>query len=142
MKKEEIRRLFEQGIDCSQVVAGAFADEAGYSVEEMRRMSACFGGGMFCGETCGAVTGALMVLGLKHGHFQEGDTQQKMKMTEKLGEFNDLFAQKYPSCICRDLLGHDISKQGEFEKAAEEGLLLNFCPQVVEHTIQILEKIL
>ena len=142
MRQEEIKRLFEQGIDCSQVVAGEFASQTGSDRDKLRKMAACFGGGMFCGETCGAVTGALMVIGLVYGHSQEGDVKQKEKMTAKLGEFKEQFGEKYSSCLCRELLGHDVSKPGEFEKAAEEGLLLNFCPKVVDDTIQILEKIL
>lgn len=53
MTKEEIKELFMQGIDCSQVVAGRFADELEMEESLLRKMSACFGGGMQCGETCG-----------------------------------------------------------------------------------------
>ncbi|GLC79589.1 hypothetical protein LBYZC6_17030 [Lacrimispora brassicae] len=139
---EEIRELFLQGIDCSQVVAGAFAEELGVDKKFLRKVSSCFGGGMHCGETCGAVTGALMVLGMKYGHSQEGDSGQKQVMMEKTREFKKLFGEKYPSCICRDLLGHDISRKEELEKVMEKGLLLQFCPKVVEDTIEILGKIL
>ena len=83
MKQEEIRELFIKGIDCSQVVAGAFAEEMGMTEEEARKVSACFGGGMMCGETCGAVTGALMVLGMKYGHCKEDDMDQKNIMMQK-----------------------------------------------------------
>ncbi len=58
-------------------------------------MSACFGGGMQCGETCGAVTGALMVIGLKYGHSVNNDLKQKEIMREKTSEFKRLFAEKY-----------------------------------------------
>lgn len=139
---EEIQELFLQGIDCSQVVAGAFADELEVDKKLLRKVSACFGGGMQCGETCGAVTGALMVLGMKYGHSEEGDTGQKQVMKQKNGEFKRLFGEKYPSCICRDLLGHDISKKEELAKVMEQGLLLQFCPKVVEDTIEILGKII
>lgn len=142
MKKEEIGQLFMQGIDCSQVVCGHFAERMGMTEEEAREVSACFGGGMMCGETCGAVTGALMVLGTVYGHSKEGDQTQKDIMSGKVAEFKRLFAEKYPSCMCRDLLGHDISKPGEMEKVLEKGLLFSLCPQIVEDTIEILEKVL
>ena len=64
MEKKEIAELFMKGIDCSQVVVGAFAEELGITTEEAYRMSAAFGGGMGLGETCGAVVGAMIVLGL------------------------------------------------------------------------------
>ena len=142
MKKEEIRELFIQGIDCSQVVAGTFSEKVGMSEETMRRVSACFGGGMMCGETCGAVTGALMVIGMKYGHCKEGDLEQKDIMMKKTAEFKSLFAEKRHSCLCRDLLGEDISKPGVLEKVIEEGTLFSVCPGVVEDAIEVLEKIL
>lgn len=142
MKKKEIQNLFMQGIDCSQVVAGSFAEELEMEEKFLRRVSACFGGGMMCGETCGAVTGALMVIGLKYGHCEEGDQEQKGKMQEKTAEFKRLFLEKYASCMCRELLGYDISKPGEMEKVLEEGLMMDFCPCVVEDVIEILQKVL
>lgn len=142
MTKEEIKNLFTQGIDCSQVVTGAFAEKMGMTEEQARKVSSCFGGGMMCGETCGAVTGALMVIGMVYGHSREGDQSQKEIMAAKTGEFKKLFGEKYSSCICRELLGHDISKPGEMEKVLEKGLMFDFCPRVVEDTIDILEKIL
>ncbi len=33
------------------------------------KVSACFGGGMMHGDTCGAFTGAIMAVGLKYGHW-------------------------------------------------------------------------
>ena len=142
MTKEEIKNLFMQGIGCSQVVTGAFAEKMGMTEEQARKVSSCFGGGMMCGETCGAVTGALMVIGMVYGHSREGDQSQKEIMAAKTGEFKKLFGEKYSSCICRELLGHDISKPGEMEKVLEKGLMFDFCPRVVEDTIDILEKIL
>ena len=142
MTKEEIKNLFMQGIDCSQVVTGAFAEKMGMTEEQARKVSSCFGGGMMCGETCGAVTGALMIIGMVYGHSREGDQSQKEIMAAKTGEFKKLFGEKYSSCICRELLGHDISKPGEMEKVLEKGLMFDFCPRVVEDTIDILEKIL
>lgn len=142
MCKEEIKELFQKGVDCSQVVTGAFADRIGVDRDTARKMSACFGGGMMCGETCGAVTGALMVIGMVYGHAAEGDQEQKAVMSAKTAEFKRLFAEKYPSRMCRELLGHDISKPGEMEKVLEKGLMFDFCPEVVRDTIEILEKML
>ena len=77
MEKEKIAELFMKGIDCSQVVAGAFAEELGITQEEAYKMAAGFGGGMEIGETCGAVVGAMIVLGLKFGHCDTEHMEQK-----------------------------------------------------------------
>lgn len=142
MTREEAANLFMKGIDCSQVVAGEFAEETGMDQDTLRKMAACFGGGMMCGETCGAVTGALMVIGLKYGHCKDDDTQQKEIMQKKVMEFKAHYARKHPSTMCRELLKHDISQPGEMEKVLEEGTMFTYCPRVVENVIQILQEIL
>lgn len=142
MKKQEIKELFVQGIDCSQVVAENFKNEIGMNQEILRRMTACFGGGMMRGETCGCVTAALMLIGLKYGHFKEGDIEQKAIMKAKSDEFKELFLKKYNSTICRELLGYDLSKAEEFQEALESGRLFEFCPTLTEETIKVLQEIL
>ena len=110
MEKKEIAELFMKGIDCSQVVVGAFAEELGITTEEAYKMSAAFGGGMGLGETCGA-------------------------------EFLQRFQEKYAVCNCKGLLKHDISKPEEMQKILDEGLLFDFCPEVVKDSITILKEI-
>lgn len=83
-----------------------------------------------------------MVIGLKYGHSQENDQKTKEEMTQKVAQFQAMFAERYPSRICSRLLGHDISKPGEMEKVLEKGLLFELCPRIVEDTADILEKIL
>lgn len=142
MTTEDIKNEFLQQMDCSQVVAGAFADALGMDRRTLRKMSACFGGGMHCGETCGAVTGALMVIGLNYGHSDNGDATQKDIMRQKVTEFKEKFAEKYDSCLCRDLLGHDVAQPGELERVLEKGLLLSFCPIVVKDVLDILDSMI
>lgn len=50
--------------NCAQAVLMPFAQEAGLTEEQAFKMAAHFGSGMRHGSTCGAVTGALMALGL------------------------------------------------------------------------------
>ena len=159
MTKEEVCQLFMAGIDCSQVVTGACAEKMGMTKEQARKMSACslvipifsahapekmsacFGGGMMCGETCGAVTGALMVLGMVFGHSEENDGDQKGVMAGKVAEFKKRFLEKYPSDMCREILGHDISKPDEMDKVLEKGLMFDLCPQIVLDVLPILEEL-
>lgn len=142
MNSEEIKGLFMQGIDCSQVVAENFAQELGLDKEVMRRLGACFGGGMMRGETCGSVIAALMIIGMKFGHDKEGDNEQKAVMREKSDAFKKLFVEKYGSTMCRDLLEYDLSKPEELQKALESGKLLDFCPKLTEDVILLLKQVL
>ena len=64
LKAEELRAITEIHYNCAQSVTVPFADVVGLDEDTMYRMGANFGGGMKMAATCGAVTGALMVLGL------------------------------------------------------------------------------
>lgn len=55
------------GYSCSEAVVAAYAPLFGMARETAARISAGFGGGMAQGKTCGAVTGAYMVISLKYG---------------------------------------------------------------------------
>lgn len=124
-----------QGIDCSQVVAGYFSEVVGANKEQLMKASAAFGGGMNHGETCGAVVGATMVLGMKYG-------DNKPTLIEKAEEFRQLFTAKYGTCICKELLKYDISKEEEKAEIMEEGLLFSLCPKIVKDTIEMLEDVM
>ena len=139
---EALRARTDVHYNCCQSVLVPFADLCGLDKETAFRLGANFGSGMRHGSTCGAVTGALMVIGLKYGHSMNNDLKQKEIMREKTSEFKRLFAEKYESCMCRELLGHDISKEDEMEQVLEQGLLFDFCPCVVRDIIEILEKMI
>ena len=141
MDKTQIVELFGKGIDCSQVVVGGSAPELGSAEEVAYRMAAAFGGGMGIGETCGAVVGAMIVLGLKYGHFDTEHMEQKGVMNEKRAEFIRKFQEKYGSCRCKELLKYDISNPEEMQKIMEEGLLFDFCPEVVKDSLEILKSL-
>lgn len=102
MKKENIAELFMKGIDCSQVVAGEFAEELGITQEEAYKMAAGFGGGMGIGETCGAVVGAMIVLGMKYGHFDTEHMEQKDIMNGKRAEFLEKFGKNMIRAVVKD----------------------------------------
>ena len=63
-KAKQLRAITEIHYNCAQSVTVPFAEVVGLDEDTMYRMGANFGGGMKMAATCGAVTGALMVLGL------------------------------------------------------------------------------
>lgn len=94
------------------------------------------------GEVCGACTGALMVLGLKYGHFKVGDLESKLKTDEVSDKFLDEFKQQNGSYLCNDLLKCDISTDLGVNYALENNLFTEFCPKMVESAVKITEKLL
>ena len=107
------------------------------------KISAAFGGGMGrMGETCGAVTGALLVIGLKHGKTSAEDEEAKERTYRLVQELVDQFKSRNGSIVCRDLLGCDISVPEERELAKDKALFTTLCPRSVRDAAEIVERIL
>lgn len=134
--------LFNNNFNCSQAVFTVFATEYGISEELALKLATSFGGGARSGEMCGAVSGALMVLGLRYGHFIAENNEQKQKAYSLGQEFVRRFKEKNNSIVCRDLLGYDLSKADEFEIIASKGLFKTICPNMVRDAVNILEQML
>ena len=67
-KSERAEELFRSGMNCSQSVFCAFADEFGMDAETAAKVACGLGGGVGrMREVCGAVTGASLVLGMRGG---------------------------------------------------------------------------
>ena len=56
---------FRDGINCTQAILSAWGSRHGLDRDTAMKLGGAFGSGMNMGETCGAVTGALMVIGLR-----------------------------------------------------------------------------
>lgn len=138
---EVIVEEFKKGFDCGQVVVSHFASEFGISQEMAKKISASFGAGTFKAETCGAVLGAYVVIGLKYGHCLEGDDEKKNTTIAKIKEFDKKFKALHKSEICREMLGYDLFKEEDNKIIMERGLLFNYCPNAVRNAIEILENL-
>ena len=128
-------------MNCSQSVLTAFAEELGLSPLLARKLAIGFGGGMGrTGKTCGAVTGAYMVLGLKQDLKPENAQQVKERVYAMVNEFNRKFSEINGSTTCKDLLGCDLSTPEGSAKAKEKGLFTSLCPKFVRDAVEILER--
>lgn len=59
-------QCFCRGAACSQAIVSHYGPSVGLAAEQGMKLASGFAGGMRLAQTCGAVTGAFMVLGLKH----------------------------------------------------------------------------
>jgi len=135
--------VFKEGFSCSQAVLEAFSEAMGLDRDIALKISQSFGGGMaHMGETCGAVTGALMVIGLQYGRTQAEDNEAKEKTYATVHEFIKRFKAKYDSIVCKEILGYDISKDEEFKQAQEEEVFQMICPKLVQSAAEICEDLL
>lgn len=139
---ETALNLFKSKFHCSQAVFAAFSEEFGLSKKQALKIGSCFGSGMRKGEVCGACVGALMVLGLKYGHFEIGDLQSKLKTNQICEDFLDEFKLQNGSYLCNDLLKCDISTEEGVKFALDNNLFTEFCPKMVKSAVEITEILL
>jgi C_GCAxxG_C_C family probable redox protein len=140
MEKTEIAaELFRQNFNCAQSVFAAFAEDYGLTREQALKIASGLGGGVRCGEVCGAATGAVLVIGLKNGHSQIGDTQTKEFCNAETVEFMKQFRAIRGGVTCRDLLGIDISVGDNRMKAKEMNLFNTVCIDMVTRAVELLE---
>lgn len=139
---EKAKETFGKKFHCSQAVLSAFAMECGITEEQALKLGGCFGGGMCKGEVCGAVTGALMAIGLKYGQCKVEDLEARKITNDKTIEMMERFKQENGSYLCKDLLGYDISNPDDLKIIIEKELFTKFCPIMVESATKIVEEIM
>ena len=134
---------FNSGFVCSQALLSTYGTEFGLDYEMALRLAAAFAGGMGGkGETCGAVTGAFMVIGLKHGKTVAHDEQSQNRTYSLVNKFVNKFKSCNGSIMCRELLGYDISTPEGYAMAKEKGAFRTVCPRCVRDAAEILEQLL
>ena len=125
--------------NCAQTVFSLFAPDLGIDEKTALKIASGFGGGMNCAETCGAVTGAYMVIGMKHGH-STSDPGGKANTKMLIRRFNEEFVKEHGSLICKKLTGFDISTPEGSLAAGEAGVFQNRCPVFIKTSCKILEE--
>ena len=142
-KSEDAYRCFMSGFTCSAAVFSAFSEDLDLDPDTAKKIACGFGAGISAtGNICGAVSGAVMVIGLKYGKTEAGDEAATEKTRALVRQFLHEFTEKNGSVNCRELLGYDLSNADEYEKARERELFETKCPELVRDAAVILEKIL
>src|ERR1700690_2147484 len=109
-KVETALELFRQRFNCSQSMVASFASELALDTAVALKVACGFGGGFAgLGGPCGAVTGGLMVIGLKYGKDKPDDEAAKEKTYGLVREFVHRFEQRHGTILCRQLINADIS---------------------------------
>ena len=101
-----------------------------------------FGGGARNGQMCGAVSGALMVLGLKFGHFESENQEQKSKNYGISVDFTNRIKEKCGSIVCKEMLNADLTTEEGKAKIAEKNLFKTMCPKIIADVVEILEEVI
>jgi C_GCAxxG_C_C family probable redox protein len=141
-KTENAVKNFKKGFNCSQAVFSSYSEQFGLDGDVACKVATGFGGGMRMAGTCGAVTGAFMVLGLKYGNSPEKDKEAKANTYKKIEDFTNRFIARNESVACGELLGCDVSTPDGAKEAKDKGLFSSLCPRLVQDAAEILEEML
>lgn len=130
-KKEVAIDLHNRKYNCAQAVACAFAEEAGAGHELLFRLCEGLGLGMGCMEgTCGAVSGAVLLAGLKNSDGNTSDPATKADTYRLSKEIVQKFKEKNQAIRCHDL------------KGVGAGAPLRSCQGCIEDAVEIVQEVL
>ncbi|MBQ7785439.1 MAG: C_GCAxxG_C_C family protein [Clostridia bacterium] len=137
---EKARDLFLSGCSCSQAVLGAFALELGIDHDTAMKLASSFGGGLGGSrELCGAVSGMLMVAGLKWGYCDIGDNALKTEHYARTRELLEAFKAAHGTTVCHELLS-ELGKLSENpSERTPEYYKTRPCARFVETAAAILD---
>jgi len=123
--KQEATRIHESGHNCAQSVFCSCREYTGVDDKTALAVSGGFGGGVRCGEICGALSGAVMAIGAVYPFNDCTDQQAKDKIAALAVECTDKFREKYGCVRCEEL------------KAAEYS-----CPEIIEFGAELAEQMI
>lgn len=128
---DETIKKHDKGYNCAQAVACTYADLVGLDEETLFKLTEALGAGMGNMEgTCGAVSGACVLAGLKNstGNLELPNSKgQTYKLSRAI---LDKFKSENGSVICKEL------------KGAETGKVLRPCAECIKDAAKIAENLL
>ena len=135
---------FLAGYNCAQAVLYSFCDDLRFDKDTALRLACGFGAGMARKqEVCGAITGGIITIGLKHGRGEGQDRAVTEETYRKVRELMSRFESKHGTCICRTLLnGCDLSTPEGQRYFKDNDLLNKTCKGCVKMVVETLEDIL
>lgn len=143
-RSETAAAKFLEGYNCAQAVLYSFCKELGIDEDTALKAASGFGAGMGRKEeVCGAVSGGIMVIGLKYGRGENGDPADKEFTYGKVRFLMERFSRKHGSYICRNLLkGCELTTEEGQQYFKEKDLLNRACKPCVQSVVEIVEDII
>ncbi len=128
---EKTIELHNKGYNCAQAVACAYCDLVGVDEETMFKMTEGLGLGMGGMEgTCGAVTGACILAGIKNSTANLDAPDSKVNTYKLSREILESFKVKNSSVVCKEL------------KGVQTGKMLRACSGCIMDAATLVEKVL
>lgn len=144
MERTEVAvSVFENGFNCAQSVVAAFLEVAGLAEKAAYRIACGFGAGMGRRQlTCGAVTGGIMVIGMKYGKDADRTDNDKERTYQMVVDFMHEFEERHKTTECKELLGCDLTTVEGRRHFEESHLQSTVCVECVKDSVTILDRLL
>jgi C_GCAxxG_C_C family probable redox protein len=146
MKKEieeEAIVSFKSGLNCAQAVFTAYCDELKFDKNLAASVSCGFGGGMGrLQETCGAVTGSLMVLGVYNCRKFTENKERKAATYPMVQKFSEKFKELNGTTDCIELLNCEIRSEEGHEFAVRNKLFETVCEKCISDAVGIVDELI
>ena len=150
MPKDHVFNLLDQKVmhymeishNCAQSSFLALSEQFGLGNDDMVKALTPIPGIAERGETCGAVTGALLALGLVYGRNNISDWQGYRDSLKPANEFCDRFEQELGSLMCRNIVKSefgmelDLRKKDDLEQF-QEADATHKCSRIVQTAVRI-----
>ena len=142
-RSEKALEYYSNGFNCAQSVIVSFADILDFDEEAAIRMASGFGGGMGrMQQTCGAVTGAFMLIGYLRGKYKDEDECASEETNRLIQEFSKRFVQEHGSITCKSLIHFDINSEKGMQDAKEADVFNKKCSFLIKTAVELLEEII
>ncbi len=141
---DQAAEKFVSGFNCAQATIWPFCDEINLDSFTARNIACGFGAGIAKRqETCGAVTGGIMVLGMLIGTRGAHDRSTTEETYATSNEFMNRFEAAHGSCNCKQLLGGcDLGTEEGRQQVKELDLRNKTCKVCVQSAVEILEQMM
>lgn len=136
---EKAATYFKQGYNCAQSVLLTMQEYHNKRKNKLiPKIATAFGGGIGrYGSLCGALTGGIIAIGLEHGT-NEPILEKREKAYTLAQKFYKQFTKECGSPFCRELIGYDLTKPEELEKARKLNVFDEKCSRLVKKAVEIL----
>lgn len=121
----------------------AYSDDLDFDSDLAERISVGFGGGMGrLQETCGAVTGAFMVLGLHYSGRFKDNKERKEATYSAIQKFAVKFETIHGTLSCKKLLNADLRTEEGQKFIKEHKLHDTVCEKCIANAISIVDELI
>jgi C_GCAxxG_C_C family probable redox protein len=141
-REEKALKNFRSGYNCSQAVLAAYTEEMALNEKTVLTLASGFGGGMGRLQgTCGAVTGAYLVMGNICGRKYEDNIARKEAVYALVQKFSARFTELNGSTDCISLLKTEIRTAEGHDNAKKNHLFETVCEKCIKDALTIVKEL-